>query len=106
MEQNDLVTGCRNKIDNELDQYKKDFKAAGLDILGPDGDMYAAMREAHAVFTKLLDQGLSDGQMNAVLSIDGILEAAASAYVKNPMIGLGGEKNVAMQTIDNAVIGA
>lgn len=106
MTQSDLVAGCIAKTDDELSLYQKNFKAEGLDILGPDGDMYAAMREAHAVFTKLLNQGLSENQMNAVLNADSILETTARAYVRNPMIGLSGEKNVAMQMIDNAAIGA
>lgn len=99
---NELAIKCKTKIDEELTKYQADFKSNGLDILGDDGDMYAAMREAHAVVESIISDA-TDNQLNAILSSANILTETAAAYVKNPMVGLSGEKDVAIKVIEGSV---
>lgn len=98
---NELAIKCKTKIDEELTQYQADFKSNGLDILGNDGDMYAAMREAHAVVESIILDA-TDDQLNAILSSNDILAETATIYVKNPMVGLDGEKDVAIKVIEGS----
>lgn len=96
--QNELIDRCKIKIENELVQYQKDFKSKGLDILGADGDMYAAMREAHAVVEKIITEATEE-QLCKIITADNLLINIAAEFVKNPMVGLSGEAEVATKFI-------
>lgn len=90
---------CLQKLDQELADYQVEFEKAGKDILGEDGDMYAAVKEAHAVYAELVQKGLSENQAQNLLIAKNLLERTARQYVQYPYSGLFGEKTYAWRML-------
>lgn len=95
-----LRTACLEKVKNEHEQYKKHFWDCGMDILGPDGDTYAAVREAKAVVENIVsDNDTTEETLNGILNTPKLIERIAAMYVRDPMTAFADSKKIAISII-------
>lgn len=101
MAKDELRARCLEKVAQEHEKYKKNFFACGMDILGEDGDTYAAVREAKEVVRDIIvSDDVTESQLDKILNAPNLIDRIGKRYAASPLTAFGKSREIAFQVIE------